>query len=224
MQLVAALLMTSKWTAHLHCQVEVWKCLRATEGTDVVFGYCHREHPTPSSTTPPLISWPAQARRGLLVLSFLKSLSSQISSPQGRGGIWLPFPPAVGSCQPFLGLPTGSCICFVSWMNFPGCGPSLHLGAPLSLLRISKPLQTPPMGTSTPLPDTDQGLLGPFCSVTRFLESAWSSASLPGTCLLQPPSGTCGSLFPSVGEPVCACFLPSPVCLPSFLGRADVPF
>lgn len=216
--------MTSKWTAHLHCQVEVWKCLRATEGTDVVFGYCHREHPTPSSTTPPLISWPAQARRGLLVLSFLKSLSSQISSPQGRGGIWLPFPPAVGSCQPFLGLPTGSCICFVSWMNFPGCGPSLHLGPPLSLLRISKPLQTPPMGTSTPLPDTDQGLLGPFCSVTRFLESAWSSASLPGTCLLQPPSGTCGSLFPSVGEPVCACFLPSPVCLPSFLGRADVPF
>ena len=86
LQLVAALLMTSKWTAHLHCQVEVWKCLRATEGTDVVFGYCHREHPTPSSTTPPLISWPAQARRGLLVLSFLKSLSSQISSPQGRGG------------------------------------------------------------------------------------------------------------------------------------------
>lgn len=158
------------------------------------------------------------------MLSFLKSLSSQVSSPQGGGGMRPPFPPALGSCQPFPGLPTGSCICFVSWMDFPGCGPFLHLSPPLSLPRIFKPRQTPPMGTSAPLPDTDRGLSGPFCSLTRFLESAWSAASLPGTCLPQPPSGACGRLFPSVWEPVCACFLPSPVCLPSFLGRAAVPF
>ena len=152
--------MTSKRTAHLHCQVEAWKCMRATEGTDVAFSCCHREHRTPSSTTRPLVSWPVQARRGLLVLSFLKSLSSQVSSPQGGGGMRPSYPPALGSCQPFPGLPTGSCICFVSWMDFPGCGPSLHLSPPLSLPRISKPLQTPPMGTSAPLPDTDQASRG----------------------------------------------------------------
>lgn len=174
-------------------------------------------YPSPDFLASPGKAWPPCAQ-------FAEESLFPNTQPSGRGWDRPPFPPAVGSCQPLPGLPTGSCICFVSWMDFPGRGPSLHLGPALSLLRISKPLQTPPMGTSAPLPDTDQGLLGPFCCVTRFLESAWSSASLPGTCLPQPPSGTCGSLFRSVREPVCACFLPSPVCLPSFLGRADVPF
>ena len=107
LQLAAALLTTSQRTAHLYCQVEVWKRLRATEGTDVAFGCCHREHPTLSSATPPLISWPAQARRGLLVLSLLKSLSSQIPSPQGGGGIGLHFPQQWGPASLFQGSPRG---------------------------------------------------------------------------------------------------------------------
>lgn len=53
-------------------------------GTDVAFGCWDREHPTPSSATPPLISRPAQARRGLLVLSLLKSLFPN-TQPSGRG-------------------------------------------------------------------------------------------------------------------------------------------
>lgn len=64
---------------------------------------------------------------------------------------------------------------------------------------------------------------GPFCSMTRFLESASRSASFPGACLGRTAvaPGCCG--LSQVLNLSATCFLTAPVCPPSLLGGADVP-
>lgn len=102
-------------------------------------------------TAPLLISWPSQSMYGPLVLSFLRASfpkypalregwDAASSSPISR--VLPAFSRAAHQVLPLA----------ASRMDFPACGPSLHLGPPLSLLRISKPLQNPPVGTSTPPP------------------------------------------------------------------------
>lgn len=130
----------------------------------------------------------------------------------------------MGSCQPFLGLPTGSCICFCVLDEFSWLWPILAPGPSIifaqNLQAHYKLLQ---WGTSTPLPDTDQGLLGPFCSVTGFLESL-DSASLPGTCFTAASLGDLWGAFSPVSRGNLFMLVSSFPSLPAFLpGQGGCP-